>query len=70
MNGYKTFITGAISIISGVAMALGIEIDHEVMTGLQGHLETVIGGLMAAYGLIMIILRAFTNSPMFNKESK
>ena len=51
-------------------MALGIEIDPEVMTGLQVHLETVIGGLMAAYGLIMIILRAFTNSPMFNKELK
>ena len=67
MQGYKTVITGALSIIGGVATAMGVTLDGEAMQAIANNVDVVVGGGMALYGAVMIILRAFTNSPMFKK---
>lgn len=67
MQGYKTVITGVLSIIGGVATAMGVTLDGEAMQAIANNVDVVVGGGMALYGAVMIVLRAFTNSPMFKK---
>jgi hypothetical protein len=67
MQGYKTVITGALSIIGGVATAMGVTLDGEAMQAIANNVDVVVGGGMALYGAVMIVLRAFTSSPMFKK---
>lgn len=67
MTGYKTVLTGALSIIGGVATAMGVTLDAEAMAAIAANTDLVIGGGMALYGAVMIVLRSFTNSPMFKK---
>lgn len=67
MQGYKTVITGVLSIIGGVATAMGVTLDGDAMQAIANNIDVVVGGGMALYGAVMIVLRAFTNSPMFKK---
>lgn len=67
MQGYKTVVTGILSIIGGVATAMGITLDAGAVATIAENVDVVVGGGMALYGAVMIVLRAFTNSPMFNK---
>lgn len=67
MQGYKTVVIGLLSIVSGIATALGVTLDGEAMKAIADNTDLVIGGGMALYGAVMIVLRAFTNSPMFKK---
>lgn len=67
MQGYKTVITGVLSIIGGVATAMGVTLDGEAMQAIANNVDVVVGGGMALYGAVMIVLRAFTNSPMFKR---
>lgn len=67
MQGYKTVITGVLSIIGGVATAMGVTLDGDAMQAIANNVDVVVGGGMALYGAVMIVLRAFTNSPMFKK---
>lgn len=67
MSGYKTFIVGLISLVAGIATMMGVTIDGETLAAIQANAETVIGGGMTLYGLVMVVLRAFTKSPMFKK---
>ncbi len=67
MTGYKTFIVGLISLVAGIATMMGVTIDGETLAAIQANAETVIGGGMTLYGLVMVVLRAFTKSPMFKK---
>ena len=68
MQGYKTLITGVLSIVGGAATAMGITLDAGAVSTIAENVDVVVGGGMAIYGAVMIILRAFTNSPMFNKK--
>lgn len=67
MTGYKTFIVGLLSLIAGLATMMGVTIDPETLGSIQANAETVIGGGMTLYGLVMLVLRKFTKSPMFKK---
>lgn len=68
MTGYKTFIVGLLSLIAGLATMMGVTIDQDTLAAIQSNAETVIGGGMTLYGLVMIVLRKFTSSPMFKKS--
>jgi len=60
MNGYKTIIAGIISFIVGIGLMLGIELPPELIEALKANIETVIGAVIALYGVIMSVLRHFT----------
>jgi hypothetical protein len=68
MTGYKTVVTGALSIIGGIATAMGVTLDADAVAAIATNADLVVGGGMALYGAVMIVLRAFTASPMFNKD--
>ena len=68
LQGYRTVLTGALSIVGGVATAMGVTLDADAMAAIAANADLVIGGGMALYGAVMIVLRAFTNSPMFTKD--
>lgn len=70
MNGYKTFIVGLLSLVGGLATMMGVTIEAETLAAVQTHAEAVIGGGMALYGVVMIVLRKFTDSPMFKKAAE
>lgn len=70
MNGYKTVVAGLISIVSGIVTAFGLDIPPDTLAMIQDNLNLIIGAGMSLYGAIMIVLRAFTKTPMFNKEPK
>ena len=67
MTGYRTVLTGALSIVGGIATAMGVTLDAEAMAAIAANADLVVGGGMALYGAVMIILRSFTSSPMFKK---
>lgn len=67
MNGYKTVLTGALSIVGGLATAMGVTLDADAMAAIAANSDLVVGGGMALYGAVMIVLRAFTDSPIFKK---
>lgn len=60
----KTMVVAVISLLSGILMIAGVEFPEDVKAELQAHLEAVIGGLIALYGIVMAILRKLTNSPL------
>ena len=60
MNGYKTIIAGIISFIVGIGLMLGVELPPELIEALKANIETVIGAVIALYGVIMSVLRHFT----------
>ena len=68
LQGYRTVLTGALSIVGGVATAMGVTLDADAVAAIAANADLVIGGGMALYGAVMIVLRAFTNSPMFTKD--
>ena len=67
MQGYKTFLVGLLSLIGGMATMMGVTLEPDTLAKIQEHAEVVIGGGMALYGLVMLVLRKFTASPMFKK---
>jgi hypothetical protein len=70
MTGYKTFIVGLLSLVGGLATMMGITIDPETLASIQENAEVVVGGGMTLYGLVMIVLRKFTDSPIFKKVAE
>ena len=68
MQGYKTLITGVLSIVGGAATAMGITLDAGAVSTIAENVDVVVGGGMAIYGAVMILLRAFTHSPILNKQ--
>lgn len=67
MQGYRTLVVGLLSIIGGLATMMGVTLDPQVIADIASNVDTVVGGGMALYGLVMIIFRAFTKSPMLKK---
>ena len=67
MKGYKTVVVGGLSVVGGVATAMGVTLDPEAMKAIAENVDVVVGGGMALYGAVMMVLRAFTDSPMFKK---
>lgn len=70
MNGYKTVVTGALSVVGGIATAMGVTLDADAVAAIAANIDVVIGGGMALYGAAMIVLRAFTKAPMFTKPEQ
>ncbi len=66
-SGYKTFVVGVLSMVGGVATMMGVTLDQEAVQAIIANVDVVVGGGMALYGAVMVILRAFTKSPMFEK---
>lgn len=66
-TGYKTFVTGGTFLLTGVATMMGVTLDAETLQAIAQNIDVVVGGVTALSGLVMIVLRAFTNSPMFKK---
>lgn len=67
----RQVIVAFVSIISGVLTMMGVTLPERFAEELASHIEIVIGGLMAIYGIVMWILRAITSSPLigwFRKE--
>jgi hypothetical protein len=64
-SGYKTVLIGLLSMIAGLATAMGVTLDPETLSAIANNAETVVGGIVTLYGLVMIVLRKFTSSPMF-----
>lgn len=60
----KTMVVAFISLLSGILIIAGVEFPEDTKAQIQAHLEAVIGGLIALYGLAMAILRKFTDSPL------
>lgn len=68
LQGYKTVLVGVLSMIAGLATAMGVTLEPETITAIANNVDTVIGAGMALYGLVMIVLRKFTSSPMFKAK--
>lgn len=68
LAGYKTVVTGVLSMVVGLATAMGVVLDAETVQTISNNVDVVVGGGMALYGAVMVVLRAFTNSPMFKKQ--
>ena len=67
MKGYRTILVGLLSMVGGLATAMGVTLDADAMKAIADNSDLVIGGGMALYGAVMVVLRAFTDSPMFKK---
>lgn len=67
MNGYKTVLVGLLSMVGGLATAMGVTLDQDAMKAIADNVDLVVGGGMALYGAVMVVLRAFTKSPIFKK---
>lgn len=65
--GYKTVVAGALSVLGGVATMMGVTLDTETLQAIAHNVDVVVGGGMTLYGLLMIVLRKFTSSPMFKR---
>lgn len=68
LAGYKTVVTGVLSMVVGLATAMGVVLDADTIQTIASNIDLVVGGGMALYGAVMVVLRAFTNSPMFKKQ--
>lgn len=64
INGYKTLLYGFITIVSGVALQMGIEIPPEVLQTLQDNIIDTVSGILVTLGTISTVLRFFTNGPV------
>lgn len=67
MQGYKTIIFAAMSVLTGVATMLGVTLDAETVKELAANLEMVVGGVITVMGIATGIFRAVTKSPLFKK---
>lgn len=63
MKGYKTVIANLIVILGGVLAMLGADVPQET-------LQDAGGAVIALIGAGNIILRAITNTPIFNRGPK
>lgn len=69
MKGYRTFITALVSIIGGLLTMLGVTVPDGTLDQLAGSLDVVIGAIITLYGVVMLLLRAITRSPMFKQPA-
>lgn len=65
--GYKTVLTGVLSMVAGLATAMGVGLDADTLKSISDNTEVIVGAGMTLYGGVMVLLRAFTSSPMFKK---
>jgi hypothetical protein len=66
-------IVAAISLIAGVLTMFGVTLSPEMQATVVAHLDVVIGGVFALYGIVVGILRKITSTPMtgvITKEPK
>lgn len=69
LKGYKQVIVALISILGGLATAFGYGIPEDTLTALSDNLVQLVGGTIAVYGAVMLILRKVTDGPMFGGKS-
>lgn len=70
MNGYKTFVVALVSIIGGLLTMMGVTVSPEALAQLTESLDVLVGAIITIYGVVMIIFRAVTTSPMFNRKKE
>lgn len=69
----RSMIVSAISLIAGLLTMFGITLSPETQTLIVQHLDAVIGGALALYGVVIGILRQITSTPpkgLMGKEPK
>lgn len=59
----RSMIVSAISLIAGLLTIGGITLSPEVQATIVQHLDAVIGGVLALYGVVVGILRQITSTP-------
>jgi predicted Kef-type K+ transport protein len=63
VSGWKVFTAGLVSILTGVAGMLGVvDVDWAAF---GESMNTAVAGVMTFYGVLMIVLRKFTTTPIF-----
>lgn len=67
ITGYKTAIVGVLSMLGGLATMLGVTLPEGAVQTIATNVDVVVGAGIALYGAVILVLRAFTNSPMFSK---
>jgi hypothetical protein len=70
MNTSKTMIVSILSIISGLFVALGSPLPADTVAALSNHAETILGSVMAIYGIVMGLLRMVTSTPLVSLIKK
>ena len=66
----RSMIVAAISLIAGVLTMFGVILTPEMQAAVVGHLDVVIGGVIALYGIVVGILRKITSTPMTGAITK
>ena len=61
MQGYKTLVTNLLITLAGLLAQFGIVIPTE-------HIQSAVGGVIALIGIVNIVLRFFTKTPVGKKE--
>lgn len=60
----RSMVVAAISLIAGVLTMFGVTLTPEMQATIVGHLDLVIGGILALYGIVGGILRKITSTPL------
>ncbi|TQV80310.1 hypothetical protein [Denitrobaculum tricleocarpae] len=61
MKGYRTVVMNVLMALAAIGAVFGIEIPPE-------DLDTVAAGIISAIGIINVVLRAMTTTPIGEKE--
>lgn len=64
MKGYRTLIFAAVQVLFGIAAMLGYVTPEGADEALASHVETIIGGSIAAFGIVSAWLRSITDTPV------
>jgi hypothetical protein len=67
MKGYRTLIFAVLSMLAGLLQLFGVDLPPDVVKTLGENIETTVGALMTLYGVVMVIFRAISDSPMLQK---
>ena len=68
MKGYKTIIFNTLMTVVAVVKALNPDTEAPSAEDLQAAVDSVDAAIAAVWGIGNVILRAITNSPIFNKD--
>lgn len=63
LEGYKTLTFNTLKVVFGALIAAGI-MDMDQQQAILEHLDGIIGGFLVIEGIVSVILRKLTTSPM------
>lgn len=66
----RQMIAGYISMLAGLFTFMGVDLDPETKAALLNNIESIIGAGVALYGVVLVLFRKITSSPMVGWISK